>query len=69
VVPNQAGTWWFGRGGWCPGQEVHPWVEDLTAVAPAGAPVTISYAGRLSDVDPPDTSGNIELRSWLVVWE
>jgi len=69
VVPNQAGTWWFGRGGWCPGQEVHPWIEDLTAVAPAGAPVTISYAGRLSDVDPPDTSGNIELRSWLVVWE
>ncbi|MBL8614538.1 MAG: hypothetical protein JNM72_02905 [Deltaproteobacteria bacterium] len=69
VVPNQAGTWWFGRGGWCPGQEVHPWVEDLTAVAPAGAPVTIRYAGRLADADPPDTSGNIELRSWLVVWE
>jgi hypothetical protein len=69
VVPNQAGTWWFGRGGWCPGQEVRPWVEDVTAAAPAGSAVSVRYEGRLSGATPPDTSGNIELRSWLVVYE
>jgi hypothetical protein len=30
VVPNQYGTWPFGRGGWCPGLDVAPWVVDVT---------------------------------------
>jgi hypothetical protein len=67
VVPNQAGTWWFGRGGWCPGQEVHPWVEDVSAQAAPGSSVAVSYQGLLSGSTPPDGSGNIELRSWLVI--
>lgn len=36
VVPNQPGTWYFGRGGWCPGQEVRPVVWDITAAVKNG---------------------------------
>mmetsp|Transcript_35166 Transcript_35166/g.101278 ORF Transcript_35166/g.101278 Transcript_35166/m.101278 type:complete len:719 (+) Transcript_35166:58-2214(+) len=31
VEPNGAGGWWMGRNGWCPGQEVKPFVFDVTA--------------------------------------
>eukprot|EP00596_Hydrurales_sp_CCMP1899_P003629 CAMPEP_0119036222 /NCGR_PEP_ID=MMETSP1177-20130426/3780_1 /TAXON_ID=2985 /ORGANISM="Ochromonas sp, Strain CCMP1899" /LENGTH=795 /DNA_ID=CAMNT_0006995731 /DNA_START=83 /DNA_END=2470 /DNA_ORIENTATION=- len=29
-VPNEYGTWWYGRGGWCDGMDVQPWVVDVT---------------------------------------
>jgi hypothetical protein len=69
TVPNQSGTWWFGRGGWCPGREVFPWVEDVTATAKAGADVEVSYAAKVAGRDPNGTFGTIEMRSWLVVYE
>lgn len=31
VVPNEHGTWLYGRDGWCDGQEVVPWVVDITS--------------------------------------
>lgn len=31
VVPNQHGTWMYGRNGWCDGQDVKPYVVDITA--------------------------------------
>ncbi len=67
TVPNQAGTWWFGRGGWCPGREVAPFVVDITNDVSAGQSATISYRGTLEGGEPVDGSGNIEMRSWLVV--
>ncbi|MEZ4405159.1 MAG: peptide-N-glycosidase F-related protein [Polyangiales bacterium] len=36
VIPNQHGTWYFGRGGWCPGLDVAPWVVDVTSQARPG---------------------------------
>jgi hypothetical protein len=69
TVPNQWGTWWFGRGGWCPGRHVTPFVWDVTAEAPAGQTTTFSYAGLFGDVTPPDGSGDIALWSWVVVHE
>ena len=36
MVPNQSGTWWLGRGGWCPGEQVEPWIVDVTADAKPG---------------------------------
>lgn len=69
AVPNQGGTWWFGRGGWCPGQQVEPWVEDVTASAPAGAPVTVAYRGLFEGGSIPDDSGDIRMTSFLVVYE
>lgn len=69
MVPNQGGTWWFGRGGWCPGQQVTPWVEDITALVTPGQTATIGYRGLFDDTDPPDDSGDIALSSYLVVYE
>lgn len=66
VVPNQWGTWWFGRGGWCPGQEVEPFVVDLTELATPGEDINVDYFGWLAGRTPPDGSGNIQLRTFVV---
>ena len=69
VVANQPGTWWYGRGGWCPGEKVHPFVIDATE-AGADGKVSVGYsANYAAQISIPDDSGNIELRSWLVVYE
>ncbi len=73
MTPNQGGTWWYGRGGWCPGAPVPPWVVDVTKDAPAGQTVTVSYQGLLSGATPPPQdaggTGNIDMVSYLVVYE
>ena len=68
VVPNQAGTWWFGRGGWCPGQRVDPFVVDVSEEAPAGSFVSVMYEATQNGFAPQDGLGKIEHRSWLVVY-
>jgi len=68
MTPNQAGTWWYGRGGWCPGQQVDPWVVDVTSEVTPGQTATVSYRGLFQNADPPpDGSGNIDMVSYLVV--
>lgn len=69
MVPNQSGTWWFGRGGWCPGQQVEPWVVDVTADVTPGETATVSYRGRYSGGEPPANAGNIVMTSFLVIHE
>lgn len=66
VVPNQWGTWWFGRGGWCPGQEVDPWVVDVTDDATPGEDLNVAYWGYLGGQTPPDNAGNIVMTSMIV---
>lgn len=66
VVPNQAGTWWFGRGGWCPGQEVEPFVVDVTDQLTIGDTATVSYEAKINGSAPFDNAGNINLNTWLV---
>jgi hypothetical protein len=66
TVPNQAGTWWYGRGGWCPGREVEPFVVDVTDQVTAGETSSISYMAKLQGGDLIDDAGNIEMYSWLV---
>ena len=29
-IPNEHGTWLYGRGGWCDGRQVDPWVVDVS---------------------------------------
>jgi hypothetical protein len=67
TVPNHGGTWWFGRGGWCPGVEVRPLVADITADAPAG-PLTVSYGATVTNGPTNGDYGNIVLSSWLVAY-
>ena len=66
TVPNQAGTWWYGRGGWCPGQEVVPFVVDVTEQVTAGEAATVDYHAKLQGGDLIDGAGNIKMSSWLV---
>ncbi len=67
MTPNQYGTWWFGRGGWCPGQPVMPWIVDVTDIVTPSEVADIHYQGFLNGGPPPDNSGNINMTSWLVV--
>ncbi len=69
MAPNQAGTWWFGRGGWCPGMQVEPWVADITDAVQLGKAATVSYHGLLKGAAPPGAQGNIDGAVWLVVYE
>ncbi len=66
TVPNQAGTWWTGRGGWCPGRRVDPFVVDVTESVTPGQIATVSYEASVMGNPPGDGMGSAELRSWLV---
>ncbi len=75
VVPNQYGTWPYGRAGWCPGLDVKPWVVDVTDAIVSGDN-TITYEGLFNGatyVPQPSNSGqgfgaNITMSSYLVSW-
>lgn len=69
TTPNQGGTWWLGRGGWCPGGAVTPWVVDVTKDVTPGQTTTIDYQGMYANATPPDGSGNIDMISYLAVYE
>ncbi len=69
MTPNQAGTWWFGRGGWCPGMQVEPWVADVTAAAPPGTTAVLGYQGEFNGAPPADGGGDIEGAVWLITYE
>ena len=75
TVPNQAGTWPFGRGGWCPGKEVDPWVVDITDAVDLSGENTITYEGLFEGAPfVPDYNvanstgfpGRIDLATYLV---
>jgi hypothetical protein len=77
TVPNQFGTWWFGRGGWCPGKHVEIWSVDITNDVTPGETNTIAYRGLYKGKDyVPEPSGNssgfaanIYLNSWLIYYQ
>jgi len=66
TVPNQAGTWWFGRAGWCPGKRVDPYVVDVTDQVTPGETATVSYSATILGDEPESGLGSNEMRSWLV---
>lgn len=78
TVPNQYGTWYLGRGGWCPGMDVKPFQVDVTDDIVAGQTNVIEYKS-LHDGQPwfpePFSSpgggfaGNVRISSWLVFYE
>jgi len=78
VIPNQAGTWIFGRAGWCPGLEVRPWSVDITGDVTLGVENTMSYLGLFEgEVNyVPDynngyssTDARIDMQSYVVYYE
>ena len=74
MTPNQGGTWWYGRGGWCPGMQVDPWVADL-AGAITTTTASLTYHGQFAGKSPPDptpgtsSTANIDGAVWLVVYQ
>lgn len=69
VVPNQHGTWYFGRGGWCPGLDVRPVVVDLTSELRMGAENELSYGVTVDGraITSMAGYGNVVLSSYLVL--
>ncbi|AKV00165.1 N-glycosidase F, putative [Labilithrix luteola] len=69
VAPNQWGTWYLGRGGWCPGFDVRPFVFDVTGDATAASnELTYHALVGTSELAPGVKYGNIDLTSYLVFW-
>ena len=75
TIPNQSGTWIYGRGGWCPGMEVPVWRADLTDGVDLSGTNTLNYLGLMEGeiYHPVYTTGNfnprIDMRSYLVYYQ
>ena len=70
--PNEHGTWFYGRGGWCDGAAVQPWVADVAQwLRPAGQENTVEYWGWFRGAEPAPaagyTPGYILMQSSLVM--
>ncbi|MBI5499808.1 MAG: hypothetical protein HY907_06170 [Deltaproteobacteria bacterium] len=67
TVPNQYGTWWYGRSGWCPGREVPIVSLDVTDQVVLGADNTFEYRADYGGAPYTGSGANIDLTSWLVI--
>ena len=79
VIPNQYGTWGYGRAGWCPGQDIKPYITDITNTVVLGDENIIDYdACRVvgaSCVSPPTCGGEngcycpeISMASYVIIY-
>ncbi len=62
TVPNQYGTWWYSRHGWCPGRDVPVQLHDLTEQVTLGAENRFDYRVLYRGDDYTDAS------SWADIW-
>jgi hypothetical protein len=69
TIPNQYGTWWYGRSNWCPGREVQLRTIDITDQVVAGETATFSYAGFFNGGAYTGGGASIRLKSWVVISE
>ncbi len=75
TVPNQHGTWLYGRAGWCPGGAVQPWLVDVTGELrrPGEGENVVTYKGLYEGADPvigPNaTAGYIMMTSQIVFYQ
>jgi hypothetical protein len=75
VVPNQYGSWPFGRAGWCPGQDVKLINIDVTESVIKGQKNKFLYGAYLDGdiyvpevTDPAGYRAEIPLTSYVVYW-
>ncbi|XP_028834783.1 uncharacterized protein LOC114789691 [Denticeps clupeoides] len=71
AVPNEHGTWLYGRGGWCDGLQVNPWRTDITSQVDMRGSNTVLYFGLYDGRDPNPSSnpGYIIMYSYLVFYK
>ena len=71
-VPNEHGTWQYGRDGWCDGQNVRPWLVDVTGDlhAAGGRENVVEYEGLFEGrtPDPKAAPGYIMMESSLALY-
>lgn len=65
TIPNQYGTWWYGRNGWCPGKEVPVRSFDLgvTPGANVSLDMTVTVGGQ-----PYEAGARVIYETFLVGW-
>ncbi|CAL8248696.1 unnamed protein product [Lota lota] len=72
AVPNEYGTWLYGRGGWCDGLQVQPWITDVTGQLDLSGQLSnrVLYYGLFEGRDPNPTKdpGYIIMSSFLVFY-
>ncbi|XP_017541676.1 uncharacterized protein si:dkey-256h2.1 [Pygocentrus nattereri] len=70
-VPNEHGTWLYGRGGWCDGLQVDPWRIDITPQLNMTGPNTILYFGLYDgrNPNPAKDPGYVIMYSYLVFFK
>uniref|UniRef100_UPI0037E9351E uncharacterized protein n=1 Tax=Semicossyphus pulcher TaxID=241346 RepID=UPI0037E9351E len=73
AVPNEHGTWLYGRGGWCDGLQVDPWRIDITEQLDISGSEsnTVVYFGLFNGTDPNPTEepGYIIMSSFLIFYK
>ncbi len=62
TVPNQYGTWWYSRHGWCPGREVPVQLHDITEHVTPGGEAQLDYRVLYQGADYTGAS------SWADIW-
>jgi hypothetical protein len=69
TVPNQYGTWWYGRGGWCPGKQVPVVLHDITDQVTPGQDASIAYRVERNGQPYQATSSwaHTDVAAWLVI--
>lgn len=73
AVPNEHGTWLYGRAGWCDGLQVDPWRTDITkqlnmSMSQSNTVIYFGlYEGR--DPNPSKDPGYIIMSSFLIFYE
>lgn len=68
TVPNQYGTWWYGRNGWCPGQVVPPQSIDITSKVTKGQPLSVGMASWYEGAAYPGGGATTWAEVWLTVY-
>ncbi len=66
TIPNQYGTWWYGRAGWCPGKDAPTTVTDITDQVVLGAENTFGYEALYQGAEYTG-SATIRMNAWLVI--
>ncbi|XP_068179668.1 uncharacterized protein si:dkey-256h2.1 [Antennarius striatus] len=73
AVPNEHGTWLYGRGGWCDGLQVNPWRTDITNQLDTDGSKSnnVLYFGLFDghDPNPSRDPGYIIMSSFLIFYK
>jgi len=76
AVPNEHGTWYYGRNGWCDGEDVKPMLFDITTTLGSDPEkgthdlryYAFSYGPNGVEPNQNGCAGNIQMSSYLLFW-